>query len=131
LADEAKHGNYKPLWTAGIYVPGMMGADMMRGFIQNYGSLPSYQKDWDALDYIYNGIDRSGLTGVGSLLTDYKADVNHGGTGFESVSGPMLEQTKQSVMALSGGPEAKMNFLKRALPGAPLFANINMAQPRE
>jgi hypothetical protein len=128
ITEEAKHGNYKPLWVAGAYVPGMIGADMMRGLIMNGGSLPAYQQNWDILDYIYNGIDRAGLTGAGSLITGIVDDIKHGGSGAESAMGPALEQLKQGVSAVSAGGKAKTNFLVKSLPGEALYSKFLLGQ---
>jgi hypothetical protein len=123
VVDEAKMGNYKPVWYASIYIPGMIGADMIRGFVQNMGEEPPWKKNWTAADYVYNGIDRSGLTGTGALITGIKEDMLHGGTGFESAMGPQLEQMKKGVVAMESGNAAKVNWLVRAVPLQPLFGH--------
>jgi hypothetical protein len=135
ISEEAKQGNYKPLWVASAYVPGMIASDMMRALITNGGSLPAYQQNWDWLDYLYNGIDRSGLTGAGSLITGIRDDILHGGTGAESAMGPALEQLKNGVSAMGKGDQAKVNWLVKALPGQAVFSKAltgpSGAPPRE
>ena len=44
IVQEAKEGNMKPMWIAGIYIPGMIGADAIRGFVSNMGDSPRGRK---------------------------------------------------------------------------------------
>ena len=131
IAEEAKHGNYKPLMASTVYVPGMIAADMMRGYIMNYGSAPDWQKDWTAADYVLNGTERSGFFGVGSLVTGMVRSIKYGGTGFEDMMGPTLEEGKQLITALQGGNTAKFNFAVKAMPFSPVVqhAFIGKADP--
>jgi hypothetical protein len=117
-------GNLKPMWTASIYVPGMIGADMMRGFVQNMGDEPPWKKNWTSVDYLYNGIDRSGLTGAGAMFLNAKNDMMHNGTGFETAAGPTLEQMKKGVISAYKGPDAQVNWLTRAAPLNPLYGHL-------
>jgi predicted NAD-dependent protein-ADP-ribosyltransferase YbiA (DUF1768 family) len=121
IEHEAENGNYKPMWLSTIFIPGMIAADLMRGFVSNFGDEPPWQKNWGASDYLLHGVDRSGLLGVGGLLTGMKDDMMHGGQGYETLSGPSVEQLKKGVMALQGGDAKLWNFTVKSMPLNPIY----------
>lgn len=121
IAHEMEQGNYKPLWISSIYIAGMIAADMMRGYISNFGEEPPWQKDWGAADYLVNGVERSGLLGSGALLTGMKDDMMHGGTGYESLAGPSIEQLRKGLSASQAGETAWWNFTVKAMPLNPIY----------
>lgn len=121
IIKEAGEGNYKPLWIAGIYIPGMMGADLLRNMVSNLGDTPPWQKDWGATDYVLNGVSRSGLTGVGQMFLSMQDDVSHGGQGYESLIGPTAEQIKKGLRAAQKGDMTLWNFIVKSIPLNPIF----------
>lgn len=120
IAHEMSQGNYKPLWISTIFVPGMIAADALRGFVSNMGEEPPWQKDWTAGDYLVNGVERSGLLGTGALLTSMKDDMMHGGQGYESLSGPTIEQLKKGTKVALGQGDAG-NFIVKSMPLNPIY----------
>lgn len=120
IGHEMERGNYKPLWLSTIFIPGMIAADALRGFVSNFGEEPPWQKDWGASDYLLNGVERSGLLGAGALFTGMKDDMMHGGTGYESLSGPTVEQARKGILAV-GGKESMQNFVVKSMPLNPIY----------
>jgi len=116
IIGEMEQGNFKPLWVSGIYIPGMIGADFLRGMISNMGEQPPWQKDWGVYDYVGNGVSRSGLTGVGQMFLNMKDDVMHGGRGYESAVGPTIEQIMKGTQAVVAGDTRLYNFIIKAIP---------------
>jgi len=82
---EMKHGNMAPMAAFAWYIPTMITADIMKGLIQGGGSLPQYMQGYDAGDWFLHGVQRAGLTGVGTIGVDAGADV-------ASLGGPAVEQ---------------------------------------
>jgi hypothetical protein len=121
IIQEAGEGNYKPLWISGIYIPGMIGADLLRNMVSNFGDTPPWQKDWGATDYVINGVSRSGLTGVGQMFLSMQDDVAHGGQGYESLIGPTAEQIKKGLRAAQKGDMTLWNFIVKSMPLNPIY----------
>jgi hypothetical protein len=121
IISEMGQGNFKPLWISGIYIPGMIGADMLRGMISNMGEQPPWQKDWGVYDYVINGVERSGLTGVGQMFLSMKDDVMHGGRGYESAVGPTIEQLMKGLQAVSAGDTRLWNYTVKSMPLNPIY----------
>jgi hypothetical protein len=113
---EAKEGNLKPLWIATIYVPGTIAAEALRGFVSNFGEQPPWQKNWGPIDYVKNGYARSGLLGTGQLFASIQDDIMHGGAGYESAVGPMVEQFYKGLRAVHKGDTSFFNFIVKAMP---------------
>ena len=122
LMHELEHGNYKPIMMAAAYVPMMIGADWLKDMISNGGEEPAYKKNWGIVDYTMHGIERSGLTGTGAFISGMKDDVMRGGSGFESLSGPTLEQLKKAAQAVGSDDGSKLrNWFVDALPLNPIY----------
>lgn len=121
VIQEAMHGNMKPMLLSGIYIPGIMGADALRGFISNMGEQPPWQKNWGPADYLKNGIARSGLLGAGQMFASMHDDVMHGGRGYESALGPTVEQFMKGMQAVSRGDTSMWNFTVKSMPLAPIY----------
>lgn len=114
---ELEHKNYKPVMLATAYVPGMIAADFIKDMVSNAGEEPPYKKDWGVLEYIGQGVKRSGFTGVGQFFSEAREDMVRGGSGVESFVGPSLGQMQRGVRALASGDETKMwNWLVKAGP---------------
>jgi len=116
VAHEAQHGNYSPAMALMGYVPIMIAADAAKGFIQTGGGTPSWKQDWDAGDYIMNGIERAGLFGVGQIGMDAMKG-NYG-----SVTGPSIEQLTEAMKMLAGR-ESFRSFALHAMPANALYAH--------
>lgn len=122
LEHEAKNQNYKPALIAAGYVPGIIAADFLKDMVSNFGEEPPYKKDWGVLDYLKNGVDRSGLTGVGQFITGVSEDMSRGGSGLESFAGPTLRQMQQGAQVLaSDDPGKAWNWTVKALPLNPAY----------
>ena len=57
----------------------------MKGLIQGGGSLPPYMASMNAGDWFVHGVQRAGLSGIGSIGTDAVSD-------WASLGGPAFEQ---------------------------------------
>jgi hypothetical protein len=108
LIHEARHGNSKPLIYAAAYVPGMIAADFTKDMVSNMGDEPAYKKELGMVDYLEQGVYRSGLTGVGQFFTDAGNDMSRGGYGIESFLGPTFEQGRDWTKAISSGSEERL-----------------------
>lgn len=86
--EAAAHGNYTPLAMMSMYVPVMIAADMLRAGIK--GEEDDEEKD--ALDYVFNGIERAGLLGLGSFAVSVGGDVERDNLPGSSLLGPTAEQ---------------------------------------
>ena len=83
--NEFKHGNMAPLGALALFVPTMIGADIMKGLIQGAGTLPPYMAGMNAGDWVAHGVQRAGLSGIGVIGMDAAAD-------WASLGGPAFEQ---------------------------------------
>lgn len=90
---EVREGNMMPLYVLTSYVPFMIAADVARGIVQNGGEEPDWKNGWTLSDYVWNGVQRAGLTGTGQFFLDVHSNAQHGGSGVEALFGPTVEQT--------------------------------------
>lgn len=123
VVHEAQQGNYKPLAVMGSYVPIMIGADYMKGFIQGGGEQPAWKKDWGPTDYIWSGVQRGGLLGVGQFGVDVVNDIQRGGAGLGAVTGPSLDQLIDGVQ-VAGGTARFETFALDAMPANALYGAV-------
>lgn len=122
IMHELEHNNFKPAMVAAAYVPGMIAADFVKDMISGMGEEPPYKKDWGVVDYINQGFQRSGLTGVGQFFTEAKEDVMRGGGGYESFAGPTLGQMQKGVKAINSGDGNQIEkWIVKALPVNALY----------
>lgn len=121
VLEEAKYGNYKPAAALTSFVPVMMASDMLRGLLTNGGQLPAYQQDWDAEDFLWNGVQRAGLLGVGQFRADVFKGIRHGGDGIGALSGPTIEQMTDGIRAIGGGDIG--STMMKALPANALYSH--------
>lgn len=120
VANEYRHGNLGPAYALASYVPFMIAADMMKGLIVGGGSQPSYKENWDAEDYVWSGVQRAGLFGVGQFGVDAAKDVHRGGVGIGALVGPTVEQLGDAALTV-GGTKQFTTFAVNALPANQLF----------
>ena len=121
IAHEAAHGNYSPAMALAGYVPMMIAADLAKGLIQGGGEQPSWKANWGIADYIWSGMERAGLFGVGQFGIDVASDIHHGGMGLGMLAGPTLGQFGEAAQVL-GGREQFKGFAVKSLPANALYA---------
>lgn len=98
MITEAKHGNFDPAYVAlAAYVPVMIAADVVRGFVGNGGDEPPWMRNADAGDIVMRGIERAGLLGIPQLGKDM---IDWGPV---EAGGPAIEQAAETVANLAGG----------------------------
>lgn len=112
---EAKEGNYKPAAALASYVPVMIAADYLKGFVQGGGDQPAWKRDWGPSDYLWNGVQRAGLLGVGQF------GVDAAGRGLGTLSGPTLEQLGDATDVM-GGTGRFNSFFLDAMPANALYS---------
>jgi hypothetical protein len=122
VVHEAQHGNYSPAMALASYVPMMIAADMAKGLIQGGGSQPAWKDNWDAQDYVWSGMERAGLFGVGQFVLDMLTNIHRGGSGIGALAGPTIEQFGEAAQVL-GGREQFHNFAIKSLPANALYAS--------
>lgn len=120
VANEAQHGNFGPAYALASYVPFMMAADLMKGFIVGGGAQPGYKDSWDFGDYLWSGLQRAGLFGIGQFGIDVAKDVRRGGAGLGALSGPTIEQLGDAASVVAG-PQQFKTFALNSLPANQLF----------
>ena len=83
--NEFSKGNMQPLGALAMFIPTMIGADLMKGLIQGAGTLPPYMASMNAGDWLMHGSQRAGLSGIGVIGMDAATD-------WASLGGPAFEQ---------------------------------------
>lgn len=127
VVKEAREGNYKPAAALAGYVPIMIAADYMKGFIQGGGEQPAWKKDWGPAEYAWSGVQRAGLFGVGQIGVDVANDIQRGGGGFGALVGPTIEQFTDAAQVV-GGTERFNKFALDAMPANALYRNLNVGE---
>lgn len=93
VALELGKGNFGHLAGLLMYVPLMIAADALRDLIQHGGEGSPSKQNWGAMDYVVNGVIRSGIPGVPGLTAyDIYKDYEYGGIPGSSLAGPTVEQ---------------------------------------
>lgn len=123
VGHEFTHGNHAPIMAMASYVPIMIAADMMKGMIQGAGSQPDFKEGWGFGDYIWSGLQRAGLFGVGQFGLDVATDVQRGGVGIGALAGPTLGQMGDAL-ELMGGHKQFAPFTLHAMPANALYSGI-------
>lgn len=130
VAHEVRAGNYTPAYALASYVPVMIAADAAKGILQGGGSEPAWKRDWTAADYLWSGVERGGLLGVGQFAADAVHEVNRGGTGLGHLAGPTIEQLADAVQVIAGNGRFAP-FALKAMPANALYAPILREAPSE
>lgn len=120
VVHEAKEGNYQPAMALAAYVPVAIAADAMKGLLINGGDEPEWKKGWGVGDYLWNGVQRAGLLGVGQFRYDIGNDVDRGGSGFGAMVGPTVQQLTQGVRVLHGKAQFEP-FALNSMPANDLY----------
>lgn len=132
MVHEAKNGNFTPVMALASYVPVMIAADLAKGLIQGGGQQPSWKQDWDWMDYVESGMERSSLYGNTQFGVDAFKSIRHGGSGFDALPGPMIEQLLDSAKVI-GGRERFSQLAIASMPANALYAwtlHGNASDPR-
>jgi len=97
VALESKNGNMMPLLMLGMFIPVMMGIDESRELIKFGGEGNPRKANWGWDDHVWNAAERSGLYGLSEIAMDATRDIQMGGMGYESFSGPTIEQLDEMI----------------------------------
>lgn len=127
VVHEARNGNFAPGMALASYVPIMIAADYLKGLIQGGGDEPSWKQSWGLGDYVWSGMERAGVFGVGQFGIDALSDVSRGGVGIGALVGPTLEQLGEAVQVL-GGRRQFGSFTLDALPANALYSSLADAE---
>ena len=111
LAHEAKNGNTTPMLAMASMIPVMVAADMARVMLTPSGDDDSLKASWGFFDWIFNGMQRVGLFGIGQ----YAIELGSKGNNAMYLMGPTVNQ-------ISGAFHQNLNTtLAKAIPGAAVF----------
>lgn len=122
VQNEMENDNFKPLLVATAYVPGMIAATFLKDMASGFGEEPPYKKDWGVMDYLQEGVAKSGLTGTGQFFSDMQQDIQFGGHGYESLAGPTLGQLQKGLKVMTTGDDDDFwRFVVKSLPANPVF----------
>lgn len=120
VGHEIDHGNFAPLAVLASYVPVMIASDMAKDMIRGGGDVPEWKRNWGAGDYLWSGVERAGLLGVGQFRHDALMDLHRGGSGVGALSGPTLEQLTDAVRVAGGRAEFRP-FAVDSMPANDLY----------
>lgn len=104
VTHEASEGNYAPAMALASYVPVMIAADALKGLLTTGGE-PQRKEKWGVGEYIYDGVQRAGLLGVGQFRHDIVEDALSGRSlapGLGAIDGPTLDQLGEAVQVAQG-----------------------------
>lgn len=122
MIHEAKEGNYTPAIALAAYVPTMIAADYLKGFIQGGGEQPDFRKNWGAGEWIMDGVTRAGLQGTGQFSSDFVKNVREGDAAHAigGLAGPTTEQLIDAIKT-AGGNERFGTFALHSMPANALY----------
>lgn len=124
---EVRNGNHTPAYALLSYVPIMIAADMIKGLLQGGGEQPQWKKGWTVGDYLWSGVQRAGLLGVGQFAVDAAEGAERGGSALGALSGPTVEQLDE-VLSTVGGSRGVGATALDALPANALYKSSLTAQ---
>jgi len=85
-------GNYLPMLNLMAFIPAMVMIDALRDEIKFGDEGSDWKRDWGFMDYLWNGVERAGLTGVaGAFLSDVSQAHEFGDMTPSSIVGPTLD----------------------------------------
>ena len=124
-SEAVEHGRVAPIASLGMYIPGMIAADMVRDAVKDaFGDQDDDRKDnWTVGDWVSHGVDRSGLYGPYVTLLDDSAEdyTKWGKMPGLSMAGPSAEHLVD-ILSMKGGLDTQ---LARALPGQNLVRPLS------
>jgi hypothetical protein len=123
VGHEFTHGNSGPAIALASYVPIMIAADAAKGMIQGGGGQPEFKEGWSFADYVWSGLQRAGVFGVGQMGIDVATDIHRGGVGLGAVTGPTIGQLTD-VVELTGGHKQFAPVALHALPANALYGGL-------
>lgn len=123
VGHEFTHGNSGPAIALASYVPIMIAADAAKGMIQGGGGQPEFKEGWSFADYVWSGLQRAGVFGVGQMGIDVATDIHRGGFGLGAVTGPTIGQLTD-VVELTGGHKQFAPVALHALPANALYGGL-------
>jgi hypothetical protein len=116
---EMMHGNGTPMLMLASYVPFMIAADFLRG------GLTGARQGWDLIDWLANGVDRSGVLGTGTFFSDALQDAGHGTVPGASFLGPTAGHVIDAMQTLAGSPnDTAGRFFFRSMPAGPALRAV-------
>jgi len=124
---EAKLGNYRPAMVLAGYVPVMMAADALRAGMMPNSPMAIQRQDWGPADYLWSGIQRTGMLGISQLGVDALQDPFHGQIPGASDLGPTVQQLLSFVQATGAQHGAMGKQIVRGIPGANIFYGSTLA----
>lgn len=117
MALEMRNGRSIPmLMNMGAFVGIMIAADAIRNMIQT--DFDEDDREWEQI--IFDGAERSGLFGLGGLVTAAERDIEYGGVGVESFMGPTFEWMTNELPEILSGEDIGKNILG-SMPGGAVF----------
>lgn len=90
---EMNHGNLNPLMMLGASIPAILLADMGKHLLK--GDLDTWMNNKTTMQWFNFGMNRAGLNGKMQFSMDAMADVQGGGTPFDSAMGPDIGMLKK------------------------------------
>lgn len=91
-----EHGNLAPLIAMGMYVPAGIAVGLIKDMFKTFGDdeddwTPDYKENWGIGDYMLDGVEKSGLTGITQPIFDARRSSEFGGSWVGGLFGPALE----------------------------------------
>ena len=95
---EAKQGNMLPMAQLAGYIPVMIAVGMIKDVVKTAGDddddfTPAFKENWDTFDYMWDAVQKGGLTGIAQPIFDIQRDWDYGGSGYGALVGPVLDPT--------------------------------------
>jgi len=115
-------GNLGPLVMAAGYVGTMMAADLLREMIQHGPEGDDRKERWGVKERVADGIHRSGLLGMYTVVPDMMKTHEFGRSQIAQVGGPFTSQLEQLYRGMFGAGDPS-TALKRALPGNQIYTD--------
>jgi len=96
INEAVKHGNAKPLIALGMYPALMMAVNAAKDVVKTMGDddedwTPDYKANWGVGQYMWDGIERSGVLGLGQLPFDMSRSSEFGDSAIFGLFGPALD----------------------------------------
>ncbi len=109
---EAEEGNWKPAMLLMSYIPVMLAIEVVRDTIQ--GDLDD-RDDETFGEAVARASERAGLFGPLQFLVDARQDAMYGGTGLESLIGPVAQNFAEILKSIAGS-KSWNSTIERSMP---------------
>ena len=90
LREMTLHNNYKPIMAVAAYVPMMVAVGLFKDLLKGRPDNP-YKSDWGVMDYVSDGAQKGGLTGVFQPIFDVYRERSFGDSGIGAFLSPGLD----------------------------------------